>query len=216
MNSTTASSATPSSSAASTRVAPVIAPPARELRCRWPAGRRARPPGRSGTSSSRGPAAMKSGTSKPAGRRIRLGMPSARSMPSSSSASAWLRVQATRTRAPWAYCGLILRARSWRSLSRASRPPGCTSGMPQRAQNRSLSPAPPRSSGRRARQPSQHAQDDLCGGVRLDPPRPHLGLDAGQTDDDVDRARPQRPHAGAVGHVDVGLGGIGHRARVRV
>ena len=54
----------------------------------------------SGTRMSRGPAARKSGTSKPAVRRRRLGTPSSSSSPWISSASAWLRPPATRTSSP--------------------------------------------------------------------------------------------------------------------
>jgi hypothetical protein len=53
-----------------------------------------------GTRTSRGPAARKSGTSKPALRRRMLGTPSSSKSPWISSASAWLRPPATRTSAP--------------------------------------------------------------------------------------------------------------------
>ena len=63
-----------------------------------------------GTSMSRGPAARKSGTSKPRIRRWTLGIPSSSSMPWISSASARLRAQATFTSWPPVYWGLTLRA----------------------------------------------------------------------------------------------------------
>ena len=53
-----------------------------------------------GTMMSRGPAARKSGTSKPPERRASDGMPSSSSRPWTSSASAWLRTQAARTSGP--------------------------------------------------------------------------------------------------------------------
>ena len=65
-----------------------------------------------GTMTSRGPAASMSGTSNPRERRSIDGTPSSRSSPWMSSASAWLREPATRTRSPSLYCGLILRARA--------------------------------------------------------------------------------------------------------
>ena len=70
-----------------------------------PRARRRRP--ELGTSTSRGPAARKSGTSKPRDRRSRLGTPSSSSRPWMNSASAWLRPPATRTSSPSAYCGRI-------------------------------------------------------------------------------------------------------------
>ena len=61
-----------------------------------------------GTRMSRGPAARKSGTSKPPVRRTSDGTPSSSSRPWMSSASAWWRAPATRTSRPSAYCGLDL------------------------------------------------------------------------------------------------------------
>ena len=57
------------------------------------------------------------------------------------SASAWLRPPATRTSSPSAYCGLILRTRSWVGVSGSSIAcaPAYTSGIRQSGQKRSSS-----------------------------------------------------------------------------
>ena len=79
-------------------------------------GERARKLG-TGTMTSRGPAARKSGTSKPGLRRSTLGTPSSSSMPWIISASAWWRPPAARTSSPSVNRGSTLRARSWVALT---------------------------------------------------------------------------------------------------
>ena len=64
---------------------------------------------------SRGPAARKSGTSKPRVRRSMLGIPSSIRMPWISWDSERFRAPATRTSLPPRYWGLTFRARSWAS-----------------------------------------------------------------------------------------------------
>ena len=66
----------------------------------------------------------------PPERRSMLGMPSSSSSPAMNSASGWFSARATFTSAPSVYCGLILRARRWRSLAAgARRRRACTSGI---------------------------------------------------------------------------------------
>ena len=141
----------------------------------------------SGTRTSRGPAARKSGTSKPAVRRTMLGTPSSSRSPWISSASAWLRPPATRTSSPSVYSGSILRARSWASLSGASsgsapaRPAAC------RSSSRSRSPTRRAPAAARADEPRQPRRLELLlldPSVR-DPPGPHR------------RARPQARRSGS-------------------
>src|ERR687898_528568 len=164
-----------------------------------------------GTSTSRGPAARKSGTSKPALRRRMLGTPHSSSKPWISSASAWLRPPATRTRSPSVNAGSILRARPWASLSGTSSgsAPGRTSGMPQLGQKLA-----PESSSRP--QPGQASEPSAVDDIDLlllhaavrDPPHPHHRLVL-QRDDHVAPVR-------VGGQVDVGLRRLGGGARVRV
>src|SRR5829696_5800637 len=163
------------------------------------------------SSTSRGPAARKSGTSKPALRRRMLGTPHSSSKPWISSASAWLRPPATRTSSPSVRAGSILRARPWASLSGASSgsAPGRTNGMPQLGQKLA-----PESSSRP--QPGQASEPSAVDDIDLlllhaavrDPPHPHHRLVL-QRDDHVAPVR-------VGGQVDVGLRWLGGTARVRV
>src|SRR3954468_11216981 len=110
-----------------------------EISSAWSSTSRAGAAPEAGTSTSRGPAASMSGTSKPRERRSIDGTPSSSSSPWISSASAWLREPATRTRSPSLYCGLILRARACAAdtgMSMSPRP-AYVSGMPHCEQKRS-------------------------------------------------------------------------------
>ena len=147
-----------------------------------------------------------------------------------SSASAWLRPPATRTSSPRAYSGRIFRARACASLvgllARAAESPARTSGISQRGQKRS-------SGGCSAAQAGQTSAPTRPGRARAAPRarrgspiddrpvpprrRPSAIRHArttgasglGERDDQV---RPVR----VGGQVDVGLGGLGRAARVRV
>jgi hypothetical protein len=79
----------------------------------WVAGH---PPPDSGTRTSRGPAARKSGTSKPRVRRSIEGIPLSSRIDWIISPSASLRAPVTRSRSPWANCGRTLRALSCASV----------------------------------------------------------------------------------------------------
>src|SRR4051812_16578306 len=155
-----------------------------------------------GTRTSRGPAARKSGTSKPAERRSVEGTPSSSSRPCRNSASVWLRAPAAFTSWPSESCGLILRARSWRGVSSAS-PASRVSGIPQSGQKRSAA-------GCSAPHDGQYAGSELGDVWSLDPEGPHHRLVPRQPDDDPGRPRPR------LGEGDVGLRGVGLRPRVRV
>src|SRR3954451_11931469 len=164
----------------------------------------------SATITSRGPAARKSGTSKPALRLRMLGTPSSSRMFWISSASAWLRPPATRTSGPRVNSGRILRARSWASSRAGSScsPPPCTSGIPQSSQKRSAVSSCTRP---QAGQTSGSALDGDVLFLHLavrDPPAAHARL-AGQRDDHVAPVR-------VVRQVDVGLRRLGRALRVRV
>src|SRR3954469_50157 len=167
----------------------------------------------SGTSTSRGPAARKSGTSKPAVRRRMLGTPSSIRMFWISSASAWLRPPAMRTSGPRVSSGRILRARSWASSRAGSScsPPRCTSGIPQSEQKRSSASCSSPQSGHT----SGAAPGSLLDGDVLflhapvgDAPGPHARL-ARQRHDHVAPVR-------VVGEVDVGLRRLRRALRMRV
>ena len=170
---------------------------------------------------SRGPAARKSGTSKPRVRRRMLGMPSSSSMPWISSASAWLRPPATRTSSPPVYWRLDLAG----ALVRVGRAARARRGRRRRAACRSRRRSARRAStgartgGRRAaRRPP--AQLPGLGRHRARPPRPARrgsrrrgrsgALGVGDRADQVERVGP------ALGEVDVGLRGIGVALGVRV
>src|SRR5215204_4351009 len=171
-----------------------------------------------GTSTSRGPAARKSGTSKPPERRASDGIPASSSSPCTSSASGWFCAVATRTGSPSAYGGWILRARTAASSSRGCGRPGpgaSTNGEPQREQNRSCDPPP-------APHPGHTSGSDMS--VLLDverrlgvPPiadRPGADVVAVgvlDTDDQVDGVGQERAR-----EVDVGRRRNRVRARVRV
>src|SRR5215207_5093737 len=169
-----------------------------------------------GTRTSRGPAASMSGTSKPRVRRSIEGMPSSRRIPCTSSASAWWRAPATRTRSPSVNCGLILRARSWASLTGSSAPvwPACTRGIPHCVQKRSSGGCAVAHCGQTSRSSVIDLDLDLelLDRAVLDAIGAHGGLlaVAGHADDEPLDARP------AAREVDVGLRGIGLRAGVRV
>ena len=137
----------------------------------------------SGTSTSRGPAARKSGTSKPALRRRMLGTPHSSSSAWMNSASAWLRPPATRTSFPSVNAGSIFRARPCASLSGASSgsAPAWTSGMPQLGQKRAPDSSVPAAAG--AGEPPISRR-----GRRAPPPPPSRRRSA-------TRAPPARPSA---------------------
>src|ERR1700729_248463 len=108
----------------------------------WSSTSRAVSSPETGTSTSRGPAARKSGTSNPALRRSMLGTPSSSSNPWMNSASDRFFAPTTRTSSPSASWGLILRARrcfseSWLSASSSSSSasPSGTNGSAQDGQN---------------------------------------------------------------------------------
>src|SRR3954465_14800691 len=179
--------------------------------CRRTSRAAARP--EAGTMTSRGPAASMSGTSNPRERRSIDGTPSSRSRPWMSSASAWLRAPATRTRSPSLYCGLILRARACAADTGASRSgrPAYVSGIPHSAQKRSSAgagvPHPEQTS---AGSGTHHLDLGHAGAVAgAAAPDDLLGVPA-QADDEPLPAGP------AGGEVDVGLRRVGLRARVRV
>src|SRR4051794_12599795 len=169
-----------------------------------------------GTMTSRGPAASMSGTSNPRERRSIDGTPSSSSRPWISSASAWLRAPATRTRSPSLYCGLILRARACAAETGVSRSvrPAYVSGIPHRVQNRSSAGCRVaqlgHTSGSAAR--SAMVELDLADAPVVDPVAPDLGVRRAlsQPDDEPLHAGP------AGGEVDVGLRRVQVRARVRV
>src|SRR4051794_24569591 len=169
-----------------------------------------------GTMTSRGPAASMSGTSNPRERRSIDGTPSSSSRPWISSASAWLRAPATRTRSPSLYCGLILRARAWAAETGVSRSvrPAYVSGIPQRVQKRSSAGCGVaqlgHTSGSAAR--SAMVELDLADAPVVDPVAADLGVWRAlpQADDEPLHARPSG------GEVDVGLRRVRVRARVRV
>src|SRR4051794_26281099 len=171
----------------------------------WSASRATSSPD-SGTITSRGPAARKSGTSNPAVRRRTLGTPSSSRMFWISSASAWLRPPATRARGPCVYSGWILRARSCASSRTGSSSPSRTSGIPQSRQNRSSGGC----SSPQAGQASVLLDDDVffADTAVLNSPGAHLRL-AGERDDQV-------APVWVEGEVDVGLRRLGRAARVRV
>src|SRR5215218_9790178 len=117
-----------------------------------------------GTSTSRRPAARKSGTSEPRARRTSDGTPSSSSIPWIISASAWLDAPITRTRSPSLSWGLILRTRR-----RSSSPSQGSSGSV-------ISP---------------HVQIDLADLAVLDEVGAHDRVRAlGEADDDPLHARP--------------------------
>src|SRR4051794_17222094 len=151
---------------------------------------------------SRGPAARKSGTSKPRARRRADGTPSSSSSPCTNSASAWLRAPATLTSWPSEYWRLILRARSARAVTLASPAPAPakTSGIPHAAQNRSLGGYVVAQAGQTSERGSE------LGDVRaIDPVGPHAGVAVRQPDDDPRRPRPR------LGERDVRLRRVGRR-----
>src|SRR5262245_12591718 len=183
----------------------------RSRRSAWSSTSRAAAAPEAGTRMSRGPAASMSGTSKPAERRVIDGMPSSSSRPWTSSASAWWRAPATRTRLPSLYCGLILRARSWAALTGSSSPdrPAWTSGMPQLRQKRSSDGCDVAQVGQTSG--SAAIDLDLLDDAVLDAIGAHGRLAVAPQADD------QPLHTGpSGGEVDVGLRRIGVRARVRV
>ena len=169
-----------------------------------------------GTSTSRGPAASMSGTSKPRERRTRLGMPSSSSRPCD---QLGLGLVAARRDGHQLALG-VLRPDLARALVRA-RPcsstvscRGRSSGIPQSGQKRS-------SSGCRVAQRGQMSGPSSATGrprprtsltrAVVDQVAAHLGLVAAREADD------QPLDAGpAGGEVDVGLRRVGRRARVRV
>src|SRR5688572_10084443 len=187
------------------------------MRSAWSSTSRAAAAPEAGTITSRGPAASMSGTSKPRERRSIDGTPSSSRRPWMSSASAWLRPPTTRTRSPSLYCGLILRARAWASVTGgSSRPvrPANTSGRPQSGQKRSgagCAVAQPGQTSGSAPVSAIPVEPDLDDPAVVDPERAHVRLAvAPQPDDDPLHPRP------AGGEVDVRLRGIRLRARVRV
>src|SRR3954454_8146128 len=166
----------------------------------------------SGTITSRGPAARKSGTSKPAVRRRMLGTPSSKRMFWISSASAWLRPPAIRTSGPRVSSGRILRARSWASSRAGSScsPPRCTSGMPQSEQKRSSASCSSPQSGHTSGTPGSWLDGDVLflHAPVDDAPGPHARLSRERHD----HVAPVR----VVGEVDVGLRRLRRALRVRV
>src|SRR3954451_7061892 len=137
-----------------------------------------------GTRMSRGPAARKSGTSNPRERRVVLGIPSSSRSPWRNSASGWLRAPATFISGPSAYCGLILRARAWRSETTASPSPSAkVSGSPQDGQKRSAA-------GCRSPHDGHTASSELDDLGAIDPVGPDDGLFGAEPDDDPRRPRP--------------------------
>src|SRR3954466_10463271 len=169
-----------------------------------------------GTITSRGPAASMSGTSNPRERRSIDGTPSSSKRPWISSASAWLRAPATRTRSPSLYWGLILRARAWAAETGASRSvrPAYVSGMPHCAQNRSSGGCGVAQLGQTSGPEGESATVDLDLGhaAVVDPVEPDVGLGrvAPYADDQPLHTGPAR------GEVNVRLRRVGLRAGVRV
>src|SRR4051794_31533732 len=173
---------------------------------------RAAPAPEAGTSTSRGPAARRSGTPTPPLRLVMLGMPSSNRTPWMSSASAWCAARATRTSSPSVYCGRILRARAWRSgrAASCSPPPAKASGIPQAAQKRSSPSAARPHPGQTSAASAIDDQLDLGDAAVLDPEVSDLGLVPGQADDEPLGPGPVR------GEVRVRLRRVGVGARVRV
>src|SRR5262245_2305665 len=183
----------------------------RSSRSAWSSTSRAAAAPEAGTRMSRGPAASMSGTSNPADRRVIDGMPSSSSRPWTSSASAWWRAPATRTRSPSLYCGLILRARSWAAVTGSSSPvrPAWTSGMPQLRQKRSSEGCDVPQLGQTSA--SSAIDLDLLDDAVVDAVGAHGRLAVAPQADD----QPQHPGPPG-GEVDIGLRRIGLRACVRV